>query len=596
MSGKPYAPKSSDLDLEGFIAQVQTLINNPKYLPLTVEGAKEILESIKEVLYPLHIKITYETLSCLDKVEKARNDFKNKDRLEHVVFDGATSLTQLVPRFRLLLATNRYKADFRVPLVRQSNGLILEIYEDFGTETQLSAEQKKTGKVEVANDGVELLDDLDEPPVKQEVGLLGEPGQPGTRGTNCPEPGPCGPASKLKCRALVIPPNDFNPNFVHTQVGKAVDEGKYDVYEINDGTTFSVYYDPHILTSSNVTRVVTTDKGEELKTFKVYKVGKWMRSTKNAFDINELVWRGHSYQAVIDDVLKQYPNFVVEKLDKNCIYSIGLKHPAFHPFGQPREWLASDFTTPREGEKWLRSAWLIQVADRSLHTQNESPMPEVGLPRQEKIKAKISFHDMLQKSEVALEAFLNNPTHPAFFGYFLRSSGVADEPDILLESSLWNMIRHMIYQLPYIPNKMVREKQEQNFKNMRFVILDAFLDFKKRDTFIKLFPQFTTQHQEYSTMVDKLVDGVYESLSSTKKESDLVEILEDTAEERQLNLLIGRFVPIVKDQYQPQEQKLPPRAVGKNPKKPEKNYDKKVIRTLVLNPRHADIYFQILGV
>jgi hypothetical protein len=549
------APRPNEnIDTFKLIKMIQTIINDEKYLPLTATSAKEIIESIKGTLYYLNIKMTYENLSCLEKIEKVKLAFRLKDKNEFIRFENITSIDQIIPRFRILLATNRYKANFQIPLVKQSNGIVLEI--------------------------AEVRD-------------------------------------KLKCTVLVLPPNDFNPNFTHSVVEEQMSKNEYDIYEINDGTTLNIYYDPHYLHTEIVTQLRECeheDKDKEessLKTYKIYKMGKWMRSTRNAFDIDELVWRGFSYKKIIDDVLSQYPDFHGD--DINYVYSIGFKHPAFHPFGQPQEWktLPTLATTPISDAsliKWIKYAWLIQVFDRSIFTVMDANTPSsvanIGLPLQKKVSTEnLTFLDMIKKADNSLKDFL----HPAnseqkddvkpFLGYILRSKN--NSPDILLESDLWNTIRHAIYQLPFTPNKAARERQEQNFKNMQYIIVDSFLDIKKRQTFMHLFPQYEYKYEYLDRVLTQLVERVYDDLYKKYKKEKVafcieLESYDDSPEQKEkknLELLVARLAPVIGEHYKPvliTDQTQKPDQVIKS--------DKKMIKTLLFNPKFTDIYMSILDI
>jgi len=510
---------STYMDILSFVKSVQEIISDEKYLPLTDIAAREIIEGIKGILYPMNIKMTYENLVCLEKVEKMKALFKSKEKNKYVRFEGIENENQIIPRFRILMATNRHRANFQIPLVRQSNGIIIEI-------------------AEVDN--------------------------------------------KLQCNVLVVPSNDFNPNFNHAHAEEHVSRGDYDIYEINDGTTLNIYYDPHFI---DITTTTTLEDGE-YKTYKVYKIGKWLRSTKNAFDIDELIWRGFSYREIVNDVLKSYPEF--DGSDDKLCYSIGFKHPAFHPFGQPEEWKKDSDETLN----WSKYAWLIQVYDlKSKELLKLEPHPEThiskfGLPVQNKLEQQVlSFSEMLSKTQTSLNTFLSKGGQTPFLGYILRSK-VPDISDILLESDLWGVIRHSIYQLPFIPNKSVREKQEHNFKSMQYVIIDAFLDLHKKPTFVQMFPQFESKYAELDSVINDVVNGIYDYLGKKKKKSEgslcfeLPSYDESPEQKRQkwIDLLIARLAPIISEQYQLTNEKS----------------DKKMIKSLVANTKYSDIYASIL--
>jgi hypothetical protein len=408
---------------------------------------------------------------------------------EHLsCLDTRTKLVSQVPgiqaRFRFVLSTNRHKANFQESLVRQANGLICQISQ----------------------------------------------------------------GDTLICKVLSTSPNDFNPRFTHDSLSRALRSYSYDFYEINDGTTVNLYWDPQHIKQETTTKLVD----EKLTTFKNYTLGAWVYGTKNAIIVDDMVWRGCTYRQVIDDVLAQYPEFSYAKLDKTKSYSFGFKHPAFHPFGQPAVWENTHFTESA-GIGWLKSAWMIN---------SES----IGFPHQQKI-AELDVSTMFSKAERATSDFLKNPKN-IFLGYIIRSrndSETLELSDILIESTLWSEIRGAIYQLPFIKNKNIREKQEQNFKNMTYVVLESFLDFRKRNMFITLFPQFGDYYTRYNTLVTQIVDRVIGKTENPKNPT--------------VDILFTRLGEIVNLTY--------------NTSKSGKN-DKKVIRHLICHPKYTDIYFNAI--
>src|SRR5271168_504800 len=69
------------------------------YKILNAANAEAIIDHIKSLVNPYHIKVIFEHLSCLDKQ----------------------------PKFRVILSVIKHKADFKIPLVKKCNGLILSL-------------------------------------------------------------------------------------------------------------------------------------------------------------------------------------------------------------------------------------------------------------------------------------------------------------------------------------------------------------------------------------------------------------------------------------------------------------------------------------
>lgn len=552
------------MDLNGFINNLNEHICH--YKILSDGNAREIIDFIKSKVIPLKIKLCFEHLSCIDKINKIKKEYEENSDL--VRFENTQGIQDIVPRFRFILSSNRHKANFDIPFVRQCNGVILAIEE------------------------------ID---------------------------------NNLKCRLLTVPPNDFNPKFNQTELIKLVSQGCYKIYEIQDGTTVNIFYDPNYIESENITQLVVNENDNEtpkIKALKIYRRGKWIYSTKNAFDVNSMVWRGFNYKRVIDDVLKNY-SLDFDKLSKNKTYTIGFKHPAFHPFGQPYEWIESDFENKSDDQKkidWLKSAWFIQSVENVDNRLQMNISEDIGLPFQTMIEQKDGIPGIFKKLGNSLKEFINNlklnqymnnskekqvsPLHSAFLGLILRSNDeekTTNLSDILLESALWQEIRTLIYQLPYIPNKTVREKQEQNFKNMTYVILDSFLDFKKRNVFIQVFPQYSHHYKKYDAVINSVVNKIYQDLLNTSFRSggkfrNYDSEKNKPQQEREdpiVEQLYIRFSEIVKNQYQVTPETESPkdkyRKGGNVPlvKKPGMSkIDKKNIKNMIVNPKFNDIYFQ----
>lgn len=498
-------PKKDQTDLNGLVKNINTLLADKRYYPLDVINAKELVDTCKEILMPLKINLTYENLSCLERTDKIRSMVSAPP--ESVSFVGITDPEQIVKRFRILLSTIRHKADFDIPIVRQCNGVVMEIVE------------------------------LD----------------------NC-----------VRCNVLVVPPHDFNPNFHKSSVLTGLSKNQYVVHEICDGTTITLYYDPNYLKSDDI----TTQEGDVWKTQTVYSLGRWVKSTKNAYDMDDVFWRGYSYKYIVDDVLSAYGDM---NLKTHRTYTLGFKHPAYHPFQQPKEWRPE--TDKNTDLKWIKHAWIIQIYDRT--TQDVIPEdPDVNIPAQSCVT------DVnLAKLDNSLQDYLDH--NQVFLGYIFRSK--TSGSDVIMESSLWHTIRHAVYQLPFVQNKVVRDRQEQNFKSMQYVVIDAFLDMKKQQMFLRLFPQYQEKFQEFERILDAVVNKIYEDLN--KKDFLFhIELPQKDREQKIIAILATKFTSIVGSQYQPVSFQ-----VVKDGNCVSEAVDKKMIKTLISHTKYADVYANVFA-
>jgi hypothetical protein len=375
----------------------------------------------------------------------------------------------------------------------------------------------------------------------------------------------------VKCELLVVPPNEFNNNFKKTDVEQSLKENKYKIYAINDGTSFNMYFDD------------TT--------------GTWKYTTKNSYDVGDLIWRGYSYQTVITDTFKQYKDFSIDKLNKKCCYSFGFKHPAYHLFKQPDVWNPET----QEFKDWIKKAWVITAYNKETNKYFE---PAIGIPEQKILSvknlqvSKCIYASIIAQCNEATKVYLN--TSKAFLGYILRMDD-GEFSDILFESSLYKDIKYCIYNKTQVKNPQLRIKLKEDFKNLNYVVMDAYLNYYKREVFIKLFPQFKSYYEKFDNLIQESVNKIYNEMRGIKS----------TPENDKIDALVKYFLPIFQKNYQikltkPEEQ---PKYVAKIPSlqtKSEPRYpvyyhdikqtliDKKMLRNIIQHPKNIDIFMAIV--
>lgn len=333
---------------------------------------------------------------------------------------------------RLLLNTDRNTANFRVPLTRNSNGTLVCVERD---------DQRL-----------------------------------------------------LKVSLLVVSSNEFSSGHSTADVEQLLRDGCYRIVEIQDGTTFNMFYWRNA----------------------------WRKSTRNAFDLTGVEWRGIQYLQAIQECFAEYPLFDAEKLDKDCVYTFGYRHPKQHPFNSE-----SDPESGGLGKD--KRMWLVNVYNRATMTVVET---EVGIPRQTVLSIKDILPDADQnvynrlniKCEGALGQYLHSKIKVPFFGYILRSTDprAALVSDILLESSLFTEIKKCIYDLGSRGslNKEAQYKSKADFSNFNHVVVNSWLDFSKREMFFALFPQYVPQRERFDQIVDTILVNFIKKPSELALEED----------------------------------------------------------------------------
>jgi len=347
----------------------------------------------------------------------------------------------------------------------------------------------------------------------------------------------------VRCRLLTRPANDCNPKVNNTQlVNNSIRNGMYSIYRIEDGTTVNISF-----------------------VSKAGNPGVWVFSSKNSFDLENVEWRDRKYGEIIAEVLKVYPGFSLDKLNQSRTYTIGFRHPAYHPFG------GSD----------MMSAWFIQSSD--VRTGVISIVDAVGLPTQDNARIVSQggkyWQAMQAKAASSLEEYVTSvqkgqPIRP-LFGFILRSKDrekTRHYSDILIESTLLNEIRNAVYQAPYIANKAVLAEYKNNFKNTKFVQIESYLDTQKRALYEILFPQWSVLYQKYDEVVMVGIDQVFQLLSADPYGTNWVCSEPPTT----IDKFVVALAPIAGSQISAEDESA-----------------KKLIHALVIRPKNVDKFVSI---
>lgn len=260
----------------------------------------------------------------------------------------------------------------------------------------------------------------------------------------------------LSFKAVSVPPSppvtQYQSKFLHDN------SDKYSVINANDGTTVTLYY--------------FNDK--------------WAISTHRGFEVNSYVLVGSkTYEDIINEVLKFYPEFSYDALDKRKCYTFGFNHSEFHPFREVK--------TPENAVR----AWFIQSCDLDKFNASDpsylSYTDDIGLPMQEEVI--IQLKQMFQHANNAYNDYIENGT--VNYGYLVR----IENKQYLVESSLLKNIRHIFY-----TNKFAQ--LPDTFDKQKYIVANAFLDSEKHNTFKALFSQYRLDFIEMEKQIDSLIQTI----------------------------------------------------------------------------------------
>lgn len=261
-------------------------------------------------------------------------------------------------------------------------------------------------------------------------------------------------------KILAMPPHPANPRVKLS----AIDASEYTVREINDGTMITLYYYQN----------------------------EWHLATTNGITVGSLIWLGNkTYRQVLDECLAKYPDFSFDKLKKDHSYTIGFRHPEYHPFRPSTE------------------AWFIQSYDTTNKTMNTS---DIGIPEQKIVD--ITMDQILKLSHNADATFIEQNT--VNFGYVMRhkTKPMGRCSNIIIESSMMKWLKTFVYN-----DKEGRLNAKANDyvgapNRLKYVALKSYLDVRHAKIFIHLFPQY----QPIYDIVINFINSLASSIKNTKPE------------------------------------------------------------------------------
>ena len=419
--------------------------------------------------------------------------------------------------------------------------------------------------------------------------------------------------ASLKCRTLAVPVKEVNQSLQNPSIEHYLKLGKYNIYPIKDGTVLNLYYDD---------AHAWEDNGE-------IRYGRWYYGSRNAFNVEGISWRGHQYRTVLDQLSACYPSFDLKRLDTKCTYTIGIRHPAFHPFNQPAEW--TETSSFDDGKNWHKEMWLIEAThytgDGVISPRNDDyKLPDIGIPIQTPITLELNMNTIRRYCAISLDVFLGTgvsnkrstdsaptaddlppdcerfltqastvppaqnakPSKPIFLGYILRlkPSALLEEPncvsqDIIIESRFWTEIRNMIYESP---STTARDKGNKavHFRDVRYMVLHNYMNRTRLPYFLRILPQYSTLYTQQDRMVTCILDMIYESLSGTQP---LKTDNEDVKSWRtSYASLADQLAPIIRKEYD----------VHRGPKVDKKVVatDKAMIRDLLVHLKYLDVFYE----
>jgi hypothetical protein len=309
-------------------------------------------------------------------------------------------------------------------------------------------------------------------------------------------------------KILAMPPYPANPRVKLT----SIDSSEYVTRIIKDGTTVTLYHYQN----------------------------EWHIATVNGISVGPLVWLGKkTYRQIFDECIAKYPEFSLDKLKKDHSYTIGLRHPEYHPFRPSTE------------------AWFIQSYDTEQKTVSYSS--DIGIPEQTIVDMKMD--DILKTAQNADNVFVDGGEPN--FGYVLRhkTNPMGRSSNIIIESSMMKWLKLFVYN-----DKEGRLNAKSNDyvgaqNRLNYVALKAYLDIKHAKFFIHLFPQ-------YQPIFDKIIEFITALATSIKN-----------GKTNQYQKIIDQVIPYI---------------MQNNHINVKSKFKESILREFLRNPAFTDIYYDFL--
>lgn len=299
-------------------------------------------------------------------------------------------------------------------------------------------------------------------------------------------------------KTLVIPVELFNSKrLIKSEINKYYNMDKYNIYKVYDGTIINLYY---------------------------YK-NQWRLSTNKTYDANNLIMvNNKTYLDVFNELIEMYPNFDINKIDKNKCYTLCMKYDKFHTF------IENQYNTNTLDGKGNKIIFMQSIDMEKFNIKNKLEINEnedIGLPISEKYDLSNinNINQIYNSLEYEISRFKLEKSKQNYvpnFGIILRTKTfdtTKDYSNILIESNLMSKIRNILYNHAFTKNLYFKnvlsnkeEKINKKYYNMeKLIMLKIFLTKKDWNLYILLFSQHKEQLKEYEIFFKYLTKYIIEN-------------------------------------------------------------------------------------
>jgi hypothetical protein len=244
----------------------------------------------------------------------------------------------------------------------------------------------------------------------------------------------------------------------------------------------------HVRQSIINSEIIPIDEGTSIGLY--WFDSQWIIRSANGYNVGDLSWNDSiTFRQALADVMAKYPEFTLERLDKNKCYTIGFHHPAYHPFlegkaeGEVRAWFVEAVDLTKLNVQYGLFAGAITYDDA------------IGLPLQKAIS--IADYDACMEAS-GISMFMDSGN--VYYGLLIR----APDRTYIYHSDLFTFISKTWYDAK--KNNLIKR---EGYDRTKYIVLEAVLQGEAiQACFTKLFPQLAEQVERADTFLDYLASAM----------------------------------------------------------------------------------------
>jgi hypothetical protein len=224
-----------------------------------------------------------------------------------------------------------------------------------------------------------------------------------------------------------------------------IDFKECEIYEIQNGTTATLYFDSG-----------------------------WKMSSIRGIDISGVAWKKKTFKQAFDEILEENKfnsKTFYDQLDQTCCYTFGFKHPELHPF-KPKN---------------IRNLWLIEVNSRINYTRSDIEYQKFQHLALQPVV--LTRGEIFHANEDSYRHFTE--TGIACYGFNIKYRGIWYRWSSRLNDILENL---------YYDNQYVKTGKTYEVSRHKAMLITNYVNDNK-DIFIEMFPDFKVYFDDFDKQV-----------------------------------------------------------------------------------------------